>query len=141
MIINPGSSSSNCADVETDNDVLMEFYNNTCSNAEWEMPTVSVTAGQVIAKNNTGYRMHADCTDNDSYFDYNLFEGDTSDNDCFGSNGAENTSCTYEDTTNGDYHLSSSDSNCTSAGVDLSSIFTNDIDEDTRSNWSIGADD
>jgi hypothetical protein len=47
----------------------------------------------------------------------------------------------FVDAANGDYHLASNDDGAKDHGTDLSSIFTDDIDGETRSGtWDIGAD-
>lgn len=58
-----------------------------------------------------------------------------------GANSIANTTLTFVDKTNKDFHLAASDTAAIGAGDDLSGYFTTDIDGDTYVNWSIGADD
>lgn len=48
---------------------------------------------------------------------------------------------TFVDADNDDFHLAAEDTTWRSQGTDLSAYFTDDIDGDTRTAWSIGADD
>ena len=48
---------------------------------------------------------------------------------------------TFVDAANDDFHLDDEDATWHSEGTDLSATFTDDIDGDTRSAWSIGMDD
>jgi lysophospholipase L1-like esterase len=47
----------------------------------------------------------------------------------------------FVDESGADFHLSTGDTVALGAGTDLSAYFTDDIDGDTRTEWSIGADD
>jgi len=56
-------------------------------------------------------------------------------------NGLGSKTITFVDEANADFHLSSSDtSGALAGGLDLSVFFTTDIDDQTRSTWTIGAD-
>ena len=75
--------------------------------------------------------------------DYNICSETT---DTSGDNDQSGiTDVLFEDKSNSDFHLDSNDTRALDAGTDLSSDsyypFSTDIDGDTRSGWSIGADD
>lgn len=66
----------------------------------------------------------------------NISEDTTSPNEAYRSKAV-----TFENEAGDNFHLSSSDTNAKDAGVDLSGVFTTDIDGQTRSGtWDIGAD-
>lgn len=61
--------------------------------------------------------------------------------DAPGGNSQNGTATAFEDAGSDDYHLSSSDTVCLDNGLDNSGDYTEDIDGDTFSRWSIGMDD
>ena len=68
----------------------------------------------------------------------------SSDGTAWGTNSKINTTVSFIDETNDDFHLSQSDTSAKDAGTDLSTYFSTDIDGATRNssinNWDIGAD-
>lgn len=71
-------------------------------------------------------------------YDYNLSEDATADNEVVANN-IINTAVTFVNEGSDDYHLNSSEDG-NYQGNDESSIFSDDIDEETRTDWDIGAD-
>jgi hypothetical protein len=67
----------------------------------------------------------------------------SSDGTAWGTNSKINTTVSFIDETNDDFHLSQSDTTAKDAGTDLSTYFSTDIDGATRTTvtaWDIGAD-
>jgi hypothetical protein len=98
-------------------------------------------AGTVVAKNNIAYNCYFAGFSGtfDGTSEYNGSDDSTEP----GSNGIDITGIVFVDDTgdvDGDYHIDPTNP-VGIVGADLSGTFTVDIDNDTRVNWSIGADD
>jgi len=75
---------------------------------------------------------------NNGQINYCATEDDTADDIAGGTGNRISQTFTFSDTV---YHLDSTDTGALGYGNDLSATFTVDIDNETRSGWSIGADD
>jgi len=114
--------------------------NNTIYNCE---VGTNIYLGSMACTNTVAYN----CTDGDfnasTTGNYNFSKDDSApgDNSIHGDTDGETPN--FVSTTSGseDFHLASTLSGLYDAGTDLSGTFTDDIDGDTRSVWSIGVDD
>ncbi|MCR4275696.1 MAG: hypothetical protein NUV83_03035 [Candidatus Wolfebacteria bacterium] len=144
--INNSTNSGAEAFFLNDADVNAYFYNNTGIANAGRAFYNSIGAGTLI--NNIGvsatgqaYRAN---TGQSWAASYNISDDSTSD-DWGGTGNKINQAAAFSDSTNGNYHLSSSDSAAKDAGIDLSSdsaiSFSTDIDGEIRAgSWDIGAD-
>jgi len=113
----------------------MQIWNNTVVNCDIG---IYDEAGETWAYSN----IVQDCSDGfsgtfDSGTSYNVSDLAS---DVPGTNGLNEISLTFRDAENDDYHLSDGDAVLVGAGYDASSIFTIDIDGETRETWYRGAD-
>ena len=128
------------------------IYNNTISDSVIGIYANSGIGDKTVAKNNIVQRASPEhLWPNRGYFgnfatssDYNI--SDIAE-DAPGAHSKNSTTVQFVDVTNGDFHLSLSDTAAKDAGVNLSTdpdlSFTTDIDGQTRPsgpNWDIGAD-
>lgn len=121
------------------------IYN--CTFADNSMAVqLSLTPNSITMKNcvftNNSTTFTGTFPDNDALCDYNFDDqSSTGDGDPIGSHGSFGASFTFESAAGDDWHLAAGDSGAQSQGVDLSGLFTDDIDDDVRSgDWDAGFD-
>ncbi|NCB43847.1 MAG: hypothetical protein EOM59_14705 [Clostridia bacterium] len=118
------------------------FFNNTIYNSAFGVNANSWDG--VMAKNN----IINDCSDDCYYTSFSWRDGTSnnisSDGTAPGANSKINTTVSFIDVANKDFHLSQSDTAAKNAGTDLSTYFSTDIDGASRNSsinvWDIGAD-
>jgi len=140
------SSSNSGISIRGEN-VTGYIYNNTIFNCYYGINDIGSPNGNIIAKNNivqsciNGYNGTFDASS-----DYNISDVSQADADDVNATFDGYKTVSFTDSTNDDFHLSSSDTSAKDAGTDLSSdsylSFSTDIDGDTRPSpyWDIGAD-